>query len=132
MRANLTHGVIRFLSCVCLLTAFICSNAMAAQGPLVNAATLSITTGGTWQAMFPVNTNRSTIWVENPCNATSQGIATAESLFVAFGNMPTTTAGAFELTSCGSLVMTGPYVSQQAVWVYGATTSHAFIGAQSQ
>lgn len=130
MRSHYTRKIGLYLFCVCFfLTA---QAAKAAEGPLVNAATLSITTGGAWQALFPLNTNRSTIWIENPCNATSQGIVTAESLFVAFGNKPTTTAGAFELTSCGSLVMTGPYVSQQAVWVYGATTSHAYIGAQSQ
>lgn len=108
-------------------------DAFAAVGKLVNAATLTMTAGGTWQALFPTNQNRSTIWVENPCSATTQGIGSAESLFISFSSAaPSSTAGAFEITSCGSLVMTGPYVSQQPVWVYAATTSHAFIAAQSQ
>lgn len=111
--------------------------AFAAVGPLVNAPTLAITAGGTWQSVFPLNQNRSTLWIENPCVAGSQGIATAESIFIGFGAQPTTTpttssSGVFEIASCGSLVMTGPYVSQQAVWVYAATTAHAFQAAQSQ
>lgn len=108
--------------------------AFGAEGPLVNASPTTITTGGTWQAMFPQNYNRSTLWIENPCNATTQGIVTAESLFVGFGTKPTSTTagGVVELASCGSLVMTGPYVSQQAIWVESATSAHSFYGAQSQ
>lgn len=111
--------------------------AYAATGALSNASTLTITSGGTWQTLFAVNNNRSTIWIENPCNATSQGIVTAESLFVYFippngSCLASGTAGAFELGACGSLVMTGPYVSQQAVCVYAATTSHAFEAAQTK
>lgn len=106
--------------------------ALAAVGPLVNASTLAITTGGTWQALFPANQNRSAILIENYCNASSQGIMTAESLFVAFGAQPSTTAGAFELTNCQVLQMVDNYVSQQAVWVYATTTAHAFQAAQTK
>lgn len=107
--------------------------AFAAVGPLVNASTLTVTSGGTWQALFAANKNRSTLWIENPCLSTSQGIVTAESIFIAFGTKPTSgTGGTFEIASCGSLVMTGPYVSQQAVWIYATTTAHAFEAAQSQ
>lgn len=111
----------------------------AAVGNLVNAGTLTITTGGTWQTLFALNNNRSTLWIENPCTSTSQGIATAESLFIYFvptgGSCPApaTTAGAFELTSCGSLVQTpNGYVSQQQICVYSATTAHAFQASQTQ
>lgn len=103
------------------------------RGALVNANPLTITSGGTWQVLFPINNNRSTLWIENPCTATTQGIVTAESIFIAFGANPVSgTAGSFELQACGSLTMTGTYVSQQPVWIYAATTSHAFAAAQTQ
>lgn len=108
--------------------------AYAGVAGLVNATKLTITTGGTWQALFasPTSGTRQSLWIENPCTTTSQGV-TAESLFIAFGAKPTSgTSGAFELSSCGSLVMAQPYISQQAVWVYAATTSHAFEAAQTQ
>lgn len=118
----------------CLSTAF-------AQhiGPIGPAATLSITTGGTWQLLFAANTNRTTLWIENYCSATTQGV-TAESLFVYFlppGTAAPTNAsgpslGAFELAACGSQVFTGSYMTTQAVYVLGATTSHAFAAWQSQ
>lgn len=105
----------------------------AAVGPLVNASPSAITSGGTWQAMFPANQNRSTLWVMNYASATTQNIVTSESLFIAFSTTaPSSLTGAIELTPGGSLAMTGPYVSQQAVWVYAATTAHKFYGAQSQ
>lgn len=113
-------------------------SALAAVGPLVNGTPLTVTSGGTWQKLFNINQNRSTLWIQNPCTATSQGIGATESLFVYFIPFGSTsclasgTAGAFEISSCGSLVMTGPYVSQQGVCVFGATTSHAFEAAQSQ
>lgn len=106
-------------------------------GPLVNAPTLTVTTGGVWQSLFTANGNRSTLWIENPCTATSQGISTAESLFVYFipsggACLASGTAGAFELTSCGSIEMDDTYRSQQAICVYAATTNHAFTAAQTQ
>jgi hypothetical protein len=107
--------------------------AIAAVGPLVNATTLTITAGGTWQTMFAKNQNRSTLWIENPCSATTQGIAAAESLFVAFGAAPNSgTSGTFEIAPCGSLVMSNQYISQQIIYVYGATAGHAFVAAQTQ
>ena len=106
-----------------------------AVGNLVNATTLTITTGGVWQKAFPVATNRSTLWIENPCSATSQGIGSAEDLYVSFSTAAPssiTSGGVFDLAACGSIVMTPDYVSQQAVWVYATTTSHAFLATQSQ
>lgn len=104
-------------------------------GPFVNASPTTITTGGTWQVLFKANSNRSTLWVENPCSATTQGIVTAESLFLGYGSpapTSTTTGGVVELAACGSLVMPGGYVTQQEIWVFAATSSHAFYAAQTQ
>lgn len=109
----------------------------AAEGALSNASTLTVTAGGTWQTLFAQNLNRSTLWIENPATATSQGIVTAESLFIYFippnGTcLASGTVGAFELVAGGSLVMTPPYVSQQSICVYAATTSHTFQAAQTK
>jgi hypothetical protein len=109
-------------------------------GPIFPAAVLSITAGGTWQVLFAANANRTTLWVENYCSATSQAITTAESLFVYFfppGTTAPTSAsgpslGAFELAACGSQVFTDQYMTKQAVYVVGATTGHQFTGWQSQ
>lgn len=113
------------------------SMALAAEGALTNASTLTITAGTTWQTLFAANTNRSTLWIENPCTATSQGIATAESIFVYFvpfngSCLASGTTGAFELQVCGSLVQTPQYVSQQKICVYAATTGHVFQASQTQ
>ena len=110
-------------------------------GPITPAATLTITTGGTWQLLFGANTNRTTLAIENFCSTTTQGV-TAESLFVYFlppnTAAPTTASGpslgAFELTPspCMSLTMNAGYISTQAVYVLGATTGHAFAAWQTQ
>ena len=108
-------------------------------GPISPAATLSITTGGTWQVAFPANSNRGTLWVQNYCSAATQGIGAAESLFFYFlppnGTAPTNQSGpslgAFELTSCGSQTFTGNYMTKQAIYVLGATTGHQFVAWQA-
>lgn len=128
-----------FLSGLSLL-ALISSADAQHVGAMNPVATNTITTGGDWQLAFAANTNRTTLWIENYCSAATQGIDTAESLFVYFlppGTAAPTTAsgpsiGAFELTSCGSQVFTGSYMTTQAVYVLGATTSHAFAAWQSQ
>ena len=105
--------------------------AQQSVGPIFPAATLSITTGGTWQVLFAANSNRSTLWIQNYCTATSQNITTAESLFIYFlptgVTAPTTASGpslgAFELAACGSQVFANTYITKQAVYVVGATTA---------
>lgn len=102
--------------------------------PFVNASTLTITSGGAWQSLFPVTSGRASIWIENPATATSQGIGTAESLFfyiipVSGSCLVSGTAGAFELTPGGSFVQTINTTSQ-ALCVYSGTTGHAFIGSE--
>lgn len=120
----------------------LCLSTASAQhvGPIGPASTLSITLGGTWQLLFAANTNRTTLWIENYCSTTTQGIGSAESLFIYFlppGTAAPTTAsgpslGAFELANCGSQVFAGSYMTTQAVYVLAATTSHAFAAWQSQ
>ena len=125
---------------LCLL-----AGSAAAQVKTLNlfpAATLTITTGGTWQQVFPANNNRVTLWIENYCSTTTQGV-TAESLFVYFQQYtnPSTpitpsgtpqSIGAQELAACGSVVFNGTNTPLQAIWVYAATTAHAFSAWQNQ
>lgn len=124
------------IAVVWLIACLIAISAYAGVANFSNATNLTITTGGSWQSLFaaPPSGTRQALWIENPCTSTSQGVATAESLFIGFGTKPTSTTagGVVELTSCGSLTMSGPYINQQAVWVYAATTSHAFFAAQTQ
>lgn len=121
-----------------LLALILCPiSVYAAEGALGNAKTLTITAGATWQTLFPQNLNRTTLWIENPATASSQGIVTPESLFVYFipsngSCLASGTTGAFELAAGGSLVMTPNYVSQQAICIYAPTTGHVFQAAQTQ
>jgi hypothetical protein len=124
---------------VFILLGFVLPVLAQAVGPISPAAVLSTTTGGTWQVLFAANDNRKTLWIENYCSTTTQGV-TAESLFVYFlppnTAAPTTASGpslgAFELAACGSQVFTGSYMTRQAVYVLGATTAHQFAAWQSQ
>ena len=129
----------RILAAALLLIALVLPALAQHVGPMSPATPLSVTTGGTWQLAFAANGNRTTLWIENYCSTTTQGV-TAESLFVYF--LPPSTAapttasgpslGAFELASCGSQVFTGSYMTTQAVYVLGATTGHQFAAWQSQ
>jgi hypothetical protein len=122
-----------------ILLGFVLPVLAQAVGPITPATVLSITTGGTWQVLFAANGNRKTLWIENYCSTTTQAV-TAESLFVYFlppsTTAPTTASGpslgAFELASCGSQVFTGSYMTQQAVYVLGATTGHQLAAWQTQ
>lgn len=110
-----------------------------AVGPMGPSSPVTITLGGTWQVLFTANANRTTLWIENYCSTTTQGV-TAESLFIYF--LPPSTAapttasgpslGAFELAACGSQVFTGSYMTKQAIYILGATTSHGFAAWQTQ
>jgi hypothetical protein len=113
------------------------AQAQTHSGPIVQASTLTITTGGTAQTLFAQTNNRGALFIENPCTTTSQGIGTLESLFVEFlpintTTCPGTTAGAVELASCGSMNLQSNYLTPQAICVQAATTGHAFIAWQQQ
>lgn len=107
--------------------------AMAAPGALIDCATSpqSITTGGTDQVQLQTNNQRTTVWIENYCNATSQNIVTAESIWVNFGAAAAVGTG-FELAACGSQVFQGTYPVTQSVHVYAATTGHQFACKANQ
>lgn len=122
-----------------ILLGFVLPVLAQAVGPITPASVLSVTLGGTWQVLFPANSNRKTLWIENYCSTTTQAV-TAESLFVYFlppsTSAPTTASGpslgAFELAACGSQVFTGSYMTQQAVYILGATSLHQFAAWQTQ
>ena len=107
--------------------------AFAAPGQLIDCATSpqSITTGGTDQTQLATNTQHTTVWIENYCSATSQGIATAESLWVNLGATAAVGKG-FELAACGSQVFQLNYPNQQSLHVYAATTGHQFACKANQ
>lgn len=95
----------------------------------------TITSGGTAQALAASNTSRKLLVVQNPCTATGQGIATAESLFVAVSGTATVNgAGNFaELAPCGSATISlNGQVITAAVSVIAATTSHRWLATEAQ
>lgn len=90
----------------------------------------TITLGGTSQTMAAVNASRRRILIENYCSATSQGIATAESLFVNWTTAAGTAAGSMELSPCGSYDSSLSTVSGEQINVYAATTGHKFMAKE--
>lgn len=107
--------------------------AIAAPGTLSDCKTSpqSISAGGSDQTQLTTNGQRTTVWIENYCSATSQNIMTAESLWVNFG-APAAVGAGFELSSCGSQVFQGDYPVQQAVHVYAASSGHQFACKANQ
>lgn len=91
----------------------------------------SVTTGGTDQVQLTSNGQRNTFWIENYCSATSQGIVTAESLWVNFGAAASVGTG-FEISTCGTNVFLSNYPVQQDLHIYAATTGHQFACKWSQ
>ena len=108
------------------------AQAQRAVGNFVNATTLTITLGGTAQSLFPQASNRTALIIQNPCSATTQGIAAAESIFLSFTGTAAANNGSIELGPCGSLNLLASFVTQQPVSVFAATTNHALIAMQSQ
>lgn len=91
----------------------------------------AITLGGTAQTLSAINTSRKRIIIENPCTATSQGIATAENLFINFTTAATTAGGnSFELVACGSFDSGSGPVSTELISVIAATTNHKWIAKE--
>lgn len=95
----------------------------------------TITLGGTAQTLAAANTSRKSLVVQNPCTATGQVIAVAESLFIAVAGSATVNgAGNFaELPACGSATISyNGTVITSAVSVIAATTSHRWIATEAQ
>lgn len=118
-----------FIFLLVLLPAY----SFAAPGYLVDCKTSpqSVTAGGTDQIQLGTNGQRTTVWIENYCTATSQNIATAESIWVNFGAAAAVGTG-FELAACGSQVFQGDYPVQQSVHIYAATSAHQFACKANQ
>lgn len=91
----------------------------------------SISVGGTSQTLAASNANRKRIVIQNPCTATSQGIATAENLFLNFTSAATTAGGnSIELQACGSYDSgLGPVTTEQ-INVIAATTNHKYVAKE--
>lgn len=81
--------------------------------------------------LAPANSLRFGLLIENYCSATTQGLTTAESVFLALGtNSPTSLAGAIEISTCGSYRSDLSIVSTNNVWVYANTTGHLFVAKE--
>lgn len=90
----------------------------------------SITLGGTAQTLAAINTARKRILIENPCTATSQGIATAESLFINFTSAAAANSTSIELTSCGSYDSGPGPVTTELISVIAPTTAHKWVAKE--
>lgn len=91
----------------------------------------SITAGGTSQTLAIVNSNRKRIVIQNPCTSTSQGIITAENLFINFTSAASLSGGnSFELQPCGSYDSGPSPVSGELISVNATTTGHQFIAKE--
>jgi hypothetical protein len=91
----------------------------------------SVTAGGGWQQVAATNSNRRRFTLQNPCSATTQGVATSENIFVEFSaTTPTSTAGAWEITPCGEFDTGADVVGSDAIWAYAAQTGHLFTARE--
>ena len=99
------------------------------QGTLTDRSG-SITTGGTAQTLAPANTNRRYLLIQNPLSATTQGIATAESLFINFTTTAVAGPPSIELAPGDIFVMEGFSVSTELVSVIAATTGHKWAAKE--
>lgn len=101
--------------------------------PSIAAATSrsgAIITGGTALPGAGTNNARKRYILQNPCSATTQGIATAESLFVSTTGTASASGGSFELLPCGTLdTGTGPAPSGP-ISIVAATTGHKFTATE--
>lgn len=91
----------------------------------------NVTSGGTSQTLAASNASRKRIVIENFCNATTQNIAAAESLFVNFTTAASTSAGtSIEIAPCGSYDSGFGPVSTEAITVTAATTAHRWAAKE--
>lgn len=90
----------------------------------------TITSGGVSQTLAASNASRRYLLIQNPCSASSQGIATAESLFINFTSAASATSASVELAPCGSYTTEAGPVTTELITVLGATTAHAFTAKE--
>ena len=87
----------------------------------------SVTTGGTSQQLAAAKTDRRWLLVQNPSDATAQGISTAESLWVDWVNGEATDGTpSVELTPGATVTLDAGFVATGAVYIIAATTGHKF------
>jgi hypothetical protein len=106
------------------LVTLLCVAAFAQQ-TVFDAATLTITVGGTSQQVFPYNTSRRYLLIENPTTAT-------EPLFCNFGAAASLTLGnSFSLVAGGSYLASTPnFVPKDSVNCNATTGGHAFVAKE--
>lgn len=110
------------------------SNGFSSIHPLrVNATERggAVTAGGAWQQVAPQNLLRQRFFLQNYCSAATQGVATAESIFLKIATAtptvnPVTGGGATELAACNSYDTGSQVLGTAPVWVWAATVSHRF------
>lgn len=91
----------------------------------------SVTTGGTSQTAIPLNAKRRRIVIQNPATATSQGIGTAESLFINFTTGASTSKGnSIELLAGGSYDSDSGPCTTELVTIVAATTGHQYCAKE--
>lgn len=108
-----------------LLCALLMSGAASAQQTVFDAATLTITAGGTSQVVFPYNASRRYLLVQNP-------VAATETLFCNFGAAASLTAtSSFSLAAGQSYFSSQPnFVPKDSVNCNATTTTHAFTAKE--
>lgn len=91
----------------------------------------SITTGGTSQTAVATNSSRHALILCNPDNATDQGIANAENLYINFTSSAAPASSSIELAPGACFSMGGIIpVTTEAVTIVGATTSHKWVAKE--
>ncbi len=91
----------------------------------------SVTLGGTSQTLAAANTSRKRIIIQNPLDATGQGIATAENLCINFTSAASASAGSsFCLLPGGSYDSEAGPVTSELITVVAATTGHKWAAKE--
>lgn len=91
----------------------------------------TITLGGTAQAGIALNASRKSWCIQNPDTATTQGIGTAEVLWVRVGGTAAANVGT-ELTPGNQACSAPGLIDTAAISVFAATTGHKFNGFEAQ
>lgn len=89
----------------------------------------AIVAGGVAQQLAAVNAARKGIMIINPVSAASQGIATAESIFINFTTAAVVSPPSIEISPGGSF-NPGNLVSTELISIIAATTGHKFTAKE--
>lgn len=90
----------------------------------------SIAAGGSSQTAIAANSSRKGFLIQNPCTATTQGISTAENLFINFTSAASTSAGtSIELGPCDSFSSVGT-ITTETITVTATTTGHKYVAKE--